>query len=183
MKWLSLIIICLLNLTACTTPNKNASVIPSQNDLLKNIDLETIVIQTGDLPPMQGSVEEVFLPYSGGQRPGMATSFARLIKKGDVIFGSIYVDIYVDRIETKKAYDDGINNLRDSAQNENSLKSPAVGEYALLQYSTRDDSTVLIFLRCHAYVNISLPASEETTLAYAKRLDARLNSLACLQTN
>jgi len=172
--------ISLLILTACAAPAQTLPTTPPQDNSLAKIELDAIVIQTGDLPPIEGSVEKIFLPSSDGNRPRIVNSFARLIKKGDIVFGSIYVDIYAESTETKKAYDDGANNLRYSAENENALESPSVGEHALLEYSAKAHTTVIVFVRCHAYVNISLPASKEATLDYAKRLDARLTPLVCL---
>jgi hypothetical protein len=124
-------------------------------------------------------------PFFAGSRPGIATSFARLLQQGEYVLGSIYVDVYTDTVDAKKAYEDDVALFQDDEQLGYTLVTPAVGDQALLQYRAKDDGAIIGILRCHARIWISFPASKDATLAkdtilaYAQRLDARLKPLVC----
>jgi hypothetical protein len=129
---------------------------------------------------MEATVEKIApAAFSADSRPGIAVAFARLLKQDVYVLGGIYVDVYTDTADTKRAYDDEVQALQASSQNDYVSTTPPVGERALLQYSEKDNWVSVVIIRCHAYIWISLPASREATLAYAKRLDARLTPLVC----
>jgi hypothetical protein len=185
---LYLVLIILLFLAGCaqatapvTTPSPISSV-----DSLAQIDLEALVLQPGDLPPMDAIPEKIApLPFVTGSRPGVATSFARLLTHDDYVYGDIYVTVYTDTIDTTKAYEDNVALLKYSEQAGYTLIQPGVGERAVLQYRADDEGALIMFQRCHASVSMSFPALTDAThakdalLAYAQRLDARLKPFVC----
>lgn len=156
----------------------------SSHGPLAQIDLETLVLQPGDLPPMDATPEK--LPATPFPRPGIATSFASLfLLKQEYVYGSIYVDVYTDTLDAHKAYEADVALLQGHEQFGYQLITPAVGERAMLRYRAKDDGAEIVFQDCHARVSISFPPSkderlvQDTILTYAQRLDGRLKPLVC----
>jgi hypothetical protein len=182
---LCLIFISGLLLTTCAqaTPSTAPPSATSPRSLAQ-IDLETLVIQPGDLPPMDATPQKIPLsPFSPGLRPGVAASFARLLQKGASVRGHVYVDVYTDTVDAERAYEEVIALLYQGDEKFGYRRTaPAIGDQATLEY--RDHADV-VFRRCHATILISFPPSKDTALvqdtilAYAQRLDARLKPLVC----
>jgi hypothetical protein len=110
MPRLCLIFMSVLLLAACTQVAEPLATTPaptSSHSSLAQIDLETLVIQPGDLPQMEATVEKIAPPaFSVDSRQGIAVAFARLLKQDDYVLGGIYVDVYTDTAATKKVYDE-----------------------------------------------------------------------------
>ena len=181
-------LISLLLLAACaqvTPPVPTPSPLSSLGSLAQ-IDLEALVLQPGDLPPMDAIPEKIApLPFVTGSRPGVATSFARLLIHDDNVYGDIYVTVYTDTVDTTEAYEDNVALLKYAEQAGYTLIQPGVGDRAVLQYRADDEGAIIMFQRCHASVSMSFPVLTDATLAkdallaYAQRLDARLKPFVC----
>jgi hypothetical protein len=183
---LCLVFVNVLLLAACTgvtSPTATPpTTIPPRS--LAQIDLEALVIQPGDLPPMDATPQKIPLSaFSPGLRPGVAASFARLLQKGEYVMGHVYVDVYTDTVDAERAYEEVIALLYQGDEKFGYRRTaPAIGDQATLEYHDHAD---VVFRRCHANILIGFPPSKDTALvqdtilAYAQRLDARLKPLVC----
>jgi hypothetical protein len=148
---------------------------------LTALDLESLLIQPGDLPAgVVGSqvkdkappvFKDVPLPVKAiDQRFGLADG---------AIIGGVTVLLYDSPTDLEKAYAVVIKGMGSSA-----YPSTEVGDKARIGGLTARTQRIaeVSFVRCHALVSVSLsetPQPDDDTLTYAKRLDRRLTPLVC----
>jgi hypothetical protein len=148
---------------------------------LTALDLESLLIQPGDLPAgvigsqVKDKAPPVFkdapLPVKAiDQRFGLADG---------VTIGGVTVLLYDSPADLEKAYAVVIGGMGSSA-----YPSTEVGDKARIGGLTARTQRIaeVSFVRCHALVSVSLsetPQPDDDTLTYAQRLDKRLMPLVC----
>ncbi len=135
---------------------------------LKDLNLESILIQDGDLPAsmIAGQITD----GSGGDTIG-ASGFVKRVERA----------IEPDGVVTVLLYDDDTALQRDfkavlPGVTADGLPSTEVGAQAMTR------GNIVLFVRCHALVAVRMaitPQVAQQTLGYAKRLDQRLQPLVC----
>lgn len=162
-KWA---IVSLFILAACGAPNLGA------------VDLESLLIQDGDLPAGINAAQVKDTP------PGMFTGLPRAVKAIDQRFqasggnaGGVTVLLYDTTADRDTAYDSLVKGMGNGTKPYN-----GVGERATtLALSIVIDSVDVAFVRCHAvaYIRMSDTKQVDNATAYAARLDSRLRQVVC----
>lgn len=148
---------------------------------LSEIKIESIVIEEGDLPAgfsgaqIRDSAPGMFRDLPSAQN----TLYQQLQKDGDVA-GFITIFLYDSKEDIENAYDLTVSGMTDEAE-----LSSEVGEKATVLFipsirAVGTDIAAVAFVRCSAFVYINMSTrSEDSVIAYAKRLDGRLERLVC----
>lgn len=155
---------------------------------LSEIDLETILLVSGDLPPdfVGGQVKSIPPKYLEGG-PTADQVIQQGFRAGAFASQGILILLYKSPSDLETAYSTMLersNNFEPLADigEKAAIKGGNVDENALIIVGVGAKSTQLVFTRCHALVYIDLyatSASVEVTTTYAQRLDKRLTSLLC----
>ena len=165
-------------LTQTLEPTLTPTLIP-----LSEIQLEEIVIKDGDLPA----------GYSGAQIRDIApamfddvpkaqnTYYQQFAKDGDTK-GGVTIFLFESQEDNEIAYNQIYDGLSDEAK-----ELDEIGDKGYVYYTSMDvlGSTMqfgdLLFKRCNAVVHVRMTdvSSEDSLLAYAKRLDGRLIEIVC----
>jgi len=158
------------------------------NRNLAEIDLESILIQTGDLPAgYSGAQIREQAPEMFSKLPrGEVSVYQQLAKHGDSA-GGITVFLYSQSEQVSKAYSLIVSGFGTSEDNSLLTKVtrslPDIGEECTATSMKAkqpyvQDACDLAFVRSSAVVHIRMSnATEDDIASYAKRLDKRLKNL------
>ena len=171
-------------------------VLTQETNSLSDVDLASIVLQSGDLP----------IGYSAGKtehsEPGAFKKLPKTkyvvhqpIKKKKEIIGGTTIFFYTENMETNLAYEAMLEVLGEPGRPGSNIQHVVgIGERAVLAIFnmafavdgvtvSRHEYREFIFVRCHAVVNIRLD-DPNAILSYAQKLDQRiLDSLCRIQTS
>lgn len=163
MKHLVLVALAVVLLVACgpTAP------------VLTEVNLESLLIQPGDLPPgITGAQVRTEPPAMfDGIAPATKTIYQQFAKDS-AQYGGVGVFLYDDPAQLSLGYDFITKGMGTGA-------TPVeVGERAVAITGLLDFSEVA-FARCAAVAHIRLTGDLDTVVAYAQRLDKRLQAAVC----
>jgi hypothetical protein len=149
---------------------------------LSEIDLDTILLLPGDLPPacVGGQIRSA-VPRQFGDLPAADSVVTQDLYDGDYkAEPGVMILLYESSSDLDEAYE-GVCTSEELSQ-----QVADVGERAMASesYNTLFNvgSATLVFVRCHALVYLDLfspTADTEVVVAYAQRLDERLSPLVC----
>lgn len=141
------------------------------------LNLEPILITTGDLPPgYEASQIRNELSDLSKASPTPDYFVSQSISYNGNFGGTIDVLIYEDSVKTQSAYQVISNNMPGDSTN------IEVGDGGQISSTSFIVSTVsLSFIRCHAVVSVQFmeTTQKDDVVSYAKRLDERLKPLVC----
>ena len=145
---------------------------------LASVDLEPLLVQSGDLPAgMTGAQVKDAAPPAFKRYPLPTKAIdQRFQRSGDVV-GGVVVLLYENAADRDAAWAQAQQAITSSA-----TPLPDVGEQALLLASSPQlPITSATFRRCAAIVDIGMDAQVQPNeiSAYARRLDTRLTPLVC----
>jgi hypothetical protein len=149
---------------------------------LSDIDLEPLLIQTGDLPNelTAGSVKAIE-PDPHVLRHDQALEQEIVTRNGDLV-GTVRVYLFQSKTDRDNAYD--LFSLVESQEGIVPYPMPSVGDFVSARYAD-EGGVEVVFVRCHAVAVIWLRTARDYSLGrddvvqYAQRLDHRLVSVAC----
>lgn len=171
---------------AAVAPTSAPAAAPTATPVpLDQVDLESILIASGDLPAgMSGAQVRDTAPKMFDGMPPAIKVINQQIAQDERQIGGVTVFLYADAAEREKAYKLVLDGFGDAKAVED------LGEQA--QITLPDDGTVTVidsadvaFVRCQAVAHVRMTGagvSKDTTplTAYAKRLDKRLaTALGC----
>ena len=165
-------------------PSPTATLAPTSTPLpLSGIDLESIIIEDGDLPA----------GFSGAQirdvAPGMFrdlplaqnTVYQQLEKNGETA-GGIAIFLYDSQENVEEAYNLIVDGMTDDAELSNNVGEKATTlSMSMTALGITTKAAEIVFVRCGAVVHIRMTGTSDvdSVVAYAKRLDRRIEILVC----
>ena len=162
---------------------------PMQSSLT-DIDLASIALETGDLPPAySGEIATMRLPKGFKKQPKAKMAIDQRIKNKEEVVGGVTIFLYETKEEVDRGYSALIKGFgkpgRDTLTRSTNWVPPNIGEKAtiskfevILELAGHYFKTfTFVFIRCNAVVQISLDESE-ILLTYAQKLDHRIVSSA-----
>jgi len=164
-------------LTNTQEPTSTPTKIP-----LSDIQLEDILIEDGDLPAgYSGAQIRDTAPEMFDNLPESENTINQQLAKGGEQKGGVTIFLY----DSQKDLDSAFFKIKTGFSEEEQLEE--VGENGFIAYFSQDILGIkiqygdLLFVRCNAVVHIRMTelSSEDSLIAYAKRLDKRLSELVC----
>ena len=149
---------------------------------LSDIELEEILVKDGDLPAgYSGAQISDTAPEMFDNLPEAENTINQQLAKGGEQKGGVTVFLY----DSQDNLDSAFFKIKTGFSEEKQLDT--VGEKAFITYFSQDILGIkiqfgdLLFSRCNAVVHIRMTelSSEDSLIAYAKRLDKRLSELVC----
>lgn len=183
--------------TATATPEPTAIPSPAVLVPLSKLDLRALVFQPGDLPDMyvEGTVDDSPPgPYEqlGVPAPDKAIDFGfrTVDSTASAGIGRVAVSLYESQSILMDGYALVKLDLEMAGEADGKgTRIPQVGERAILLPANPDisiPSSQLVFVRCHALVDIRVPTAATDTpqlngdiIAYAQKVDERLTPFIC----
>lgn len=174
------------------TQQAQPSATPSETPVpLSQLNLENLLIQDGDLPPIFVGQQVVSRPpVDIGSVPPADLAINREFRAGEFGSDGVTILLYESLDDLERAYDivAGVIAEKTPARPLSQVGEKAVvtertiGESLLLLGMSSATSAKVVFIRCHAVVYIDLFASvadAEMAAEYARRIDQRLDPLVC----
>jgi hypothetical protein len=192
-----LLILFTLTLTACgeivapaatTTPPPPTTAPNATHMPLNTVDLASLLVQSGDFP--SGGAGGQITDQAGKifeTLPKAEQVKVQLIELEGVTIGGVTVFLYDTPATAQAAYDLAAEGLRENAEAVEGLGDVSLGSYRTREMFDRQPGAAHLFQRCRALAYIvgdsdveeSGAVQNDTWIAYAKRLDARLRAVAC----
>lgn len=181
-----LLLLAVLTLTSCGSASPDAAqaptiaptALPPTPIALKDIDLEPLLIQNGDLPAgFSGAQIKDEAPAMFDKAPKPVKAIDQRLASKDDNAGGIVALLYETPEDTVKAYDMVVDGMGDKVK-----ALEGVGEKASVMADTLAAANLSFsegaFYRCGAVVHIRFVGIEDADAveAYAKRLDKRLQA-------
>jgi hypothetical protein len=143
---------------------------------LADIDLAPLLIQSGDLPAgLSGAQIKDTVPPGLRAVPMPAKVIDQRFQQNGTLAGGVVVLLYEAYADVESAFRLAVG------EGKNSEPQYGVGDTARAWVPNNVVQRARVaFTRCHAYIDITFgQASIDEVTAYAKRLDQRLQPLAC----
>jgi hypothetical protein len=172
------LIAALLMLAACAgSPATASSTTAAQTAVpLADIDLTPLLIQSGDLPAgLSGAQIKDTVPAGLRAVPKPANVIDQRFQQNGTLAGGVVVLLYEASADVDSAFRLAVG------EGKTSEPQYGVGDTARIWSPNAVLTRARVaFTRCHAYIDITFgQASIDQVTAYAKRLDQRLQPLAC----
>lgn len=171
-----------ITLEPSSTPTQEPTPTPTRIPL-SDINLEEIVIKDGDLPAgYSGAQIRDKAPEMFSGVPEAQNTYYQQFEKGGDSKGGVTIFLYDTQYDIESSYQTIFKGFPDDA-----VKLDEIGEMSDMIYMSIDVVGIkmqmgdLLFIRCNAVVHIRMTdiSSEDSLIAYAKRLDTRLSELVC----
>lgn len=179
MKYLAILAIGAALLAGCGTPqaiSDPTAAVVTPPAALKDIDLESLLVQSGDLPSgMSAAQIKDAAPPGMNDYPAATKAIDQRFQQNSKTVGGVVVLLYEQPADlaTATALATKIGKYSEALD--------GVGEQAKLFLGT-DLLPIrgVTFVRCHAIVDVTMSKVDTHEItAYAKRLDKRLHSVVC----
>ena len=158
-------------------PTPTATPVP-----LADIDIESLVIQDGDLPAgMSGGQIFGEAPKVLAGAPEPATIIRQELADGSDTVGSVTIGLYETSAYVERTYKILLGGLGDEEAVDGLGDEAAASSFSASVAGTDVESVALAFYRCSAvvYIVFSNTSDADVAIAYAKRLDKRLAETVC----
>ncbi len=184
MKRTLFLVALILLLSGCITPTPpppTPTLAPTPTPIpLSDIDLSPLLIQEGDLPAgYSGAQIRDEAPAPFNRLPETQNQISQELAHSNTTGGRVSVFVYDSLADRDTAYSILIEDIMISGGE----VTGRVGEsdYTTYVYLMGTHYTALSFTRCGAVVNINLSGrqDQEAIIAYARRLDQRLEPIIC----
>lgn len=164
-------------LTEAAKPSPTLTPTPTQIPLA-DIKLESLLVLEGDLPPgVSGSQIRADPPRMFEDVPEPAVQIYQAFEKGGEQSGGVTVFLYNEPSGVQAGYDsilEGMGEPDDVGIGKLSAST------SLHLFGTDETMTDLLWMRCRYVVHIRIGSNRDGAVAYAQRLDRRLETAICL---